>query len=384
MVSLDHLLASIGSAVPPALLEAGVPKLDLRAGNFPPGTEKVEIKTGNRRHLQGVFVPAGPEAPVVVHLLESLGSVTFGTEPLLGYPCLWQLRDMGFSSLMVDYRGIGASGGKRSPRHMRPDARAIWMHAIERVGGNPNKIVMRALSLGTLAAACLLEEQVLPKGVLFIAPVRAETVAKNWFKKYHGPRVAFFASILGRRRPVRVDIQKVIENTRVPLLAYAPKIDYALPQKEMQFVQTALVQAGGEWVSSPFNHSGHVLEAHSVFSQEKAFLETLFPDLAPLGLQRIQSLAPNKEFSPDIRQWLRKITMDHLKTLTTEAFQALLHFDESTDASMLLQLRKETESNQVVPGIPLHRIKRAHGIPVRAVGNTWQEWTKGQWVDLDS
>ena len=258
------------------------------------------------------------------------------------------------------------------------------MHAIERVGGNPNKIVMRALSLGTLAAACLLEEQVLPKGVLFIAPVRAETVAKNWFKKYHGPRVAFFASILGRRRPVRVDIQKVIENTRVPLLAYAPKIDYALPQKEMQFVQTALVQAGGEWVSSPFNHSGHVLEAHSVFSQEKAFLETLFPDLAPLGLQRIQSLAPNKEFSPDIRQWLRKITMDHLKTLTTEAFQALLHFDEGTDASMLLQLRKETESNQVVPGIPLHRIKRAHGIPVRAVGDTWQEWTKGQWVDLDS
>jgi pimeloyl-ACP methyl ester carboxylesterase len=415
LVSLDHLLASIGSAVPPALLEAGFPQLDLEKGHFPPGTEKVDLKVGGKRHLRGVFVPSDPGSPIVIHLLESLGSVTFGSKPLLGYPCLWQLRDMGFSSLMVDYRGVGASSGHRSPRHMRADARSFWMSAIAKVGGNPNRIILRALSLGTLAAACLLEEQVLPKGVVLIAPVRAETVAKNWFKKYHGSTIAFFASLLGRRKPVRVDLQQVIGNAKVPLLAFAPENDYALPPEEMKFVQAAVGRAGGKWVSSPFNHSGHVLQAHSLFPAEQAFLKELFPSLPQVEarLSRASGAIPRPELAPtdealegvcsqwlsnppklasalalcdaptqEVLDWLRSIPLERLSVLPAEALAALVHGLAGANLNQLRQLREETEPDDCVPGIPQERIKQAHGFPIRMVGSQWQSWEVGAWRDI--
>jgi alpha-beta hydrolase superfamily lysophospholipase len=145
------LLAALGSTAPPALLAAGFPRLEVGETNFPPGTEAVELPVPGGL-LRGAFVPSDPGAPVVLHLLESMGSVTYGTHHALGYPVLWELRDRGFASLMIDYRGVGASEGWRSPRNVREDAQAMFAEARRRTGGRSHRVVLRGASFGTLAS----------------------------------------------------------------------------------------------------------------------------------------------------------------------------------------------------------------------------------------
>ena len=95
----------------PAVREAGrdsVPVTD-----FPAGAERIEIDTGNGERLRGIWIPAGPDAPIVLQFIESGGSITYGTGGR-GYPVAWELRGAGMSLLCVDYRGVGASDGDAS------------------------------------------------------------------------------------------------------------------------------------------------------------------------------------------------------------------------------------------------------------------------------
>jgi len=376
-VRFEQLLASVGSVTPPALLEAGFPQLDLVSGGFPPDTQQLELEVTRGTKIRGVFVPAkNDDAPIVVHLLESLGSVTFGTKDLLGYPCLWQLRDAGFSSLMVDYRGIGASDGRRSPRNMPLDAESIYAEALRRVNGDSSRIVIRAMSLGTLAAASLYRDlSNLPGAIIMVAPVRAETVAGNWLGKYHGPLVKKFAGMINVRRPVKVDLVNVMRNLKVPLMIYAPETDYALPPKEMQMVKAACQQANGEWHSSNYNHSGHVLSAHEVIPAELEFLKIQFPQTV---------LRKNSTHSKAFNMWKRLLDYSQLNRYPQEALTALWHLAENETPSQLLQLRCETQVADEIDGISRATLLRAHGIPVRQVANTFQFFCleERDWVDL--
>ncbi len=218
-------LAATGAVVPPAVLEGGLPELDLE--DFPPGTERVRLPAGGDAVLEGVFVPADPGAPVVLHLLASEASITHGTRGLAGFPILWQLRDRGLASLVVDWQGVGASSGSRTPRHLPGDARVVWEEALRRAGGDPGRVVLRGMSLGTLGVACLLEAGVAPAGIVLVAPVRAETVVRNWARHYYPPYWSRLARFV--RPAVPVDLVAVLGAVRRPLLVYAPRDDYLLP-----------------------------------------------------------------------------------------------------------------------------------------------------------
>src|SRR6185369_9584719 len=111
---------------------------------------EVEVEPGVR--LRGVFVPSDPGAPVVLHLLESGGSVTSVDFPYSGVVA--QLSDLGYASLILDYRGVGESDGERSVDHLRPDALAMWGEALRRAGaadGAARCVVVRATSIGSVA-----------------------------------------------------------------------------------------------------------------------------------------------------------------------------------------------------------------------------------------
>ena len=385
----EQLLASVGSVIPPALLEAGYPQLDIVSGGFPAETEQLELEVIRGTNLRGVFVPAElDDAPIVVHLLESLGSVTYGTKGLLGYPCLWSLRENGFSSLMVDYRGIGASDGQRSPRNMHADATAMYAEAMRRTNGDETRIAVRALSLGTLAAAALCKDHATitrmeslarrPAGVIMIAPVRAETVAGNWLGKYHGRIVKLFASLTNMRRPVKVNQVAVMAGLKAPLLVYSPEKDYALPPEEMTMLKASCAQAGGEWHSSPYNHSGHVLTSHDVIPAEIKFLRNLF------GLEASGDLAEDGATKAK-RIWMRLLDQRQLRRYPAEALAALWHLAEDESPQQLLQLRRETKCDDLVSGIRTSTILRAHGVPVRTVGDSAQYFCLEQktWVDCE-
>jgi hypothetical protein len=120
---------------PPALFEAGPRVGDYSLEPFPAGTEKVSVELAGGERLRGVFVPSDPGAPVVLHLLESSGSIT---SPFwfAGYGSLLaDLADLGFASLALDYRGRRdrRAGSRSRPRLRVARARLPRHRGVRRV-----------------------------------------------------------------------------------------------------------------------------------------------------------------------------------------------------------------------------------------------------------
>lgn len=75
--------------------------------------------------LRGFFVPADEGAPLVVHFAESGCS---GFDGALFRRHYEGLAHVGFASLAMDYRGVGASEGERAPTRLGEDAAASPAH----------------------------------------------------------------------------------------------------------------------------------------------------------------------------------------------------------------------------------------------------------------
>lgn len=233
-----------GFLVPPAILAGQETTLRNDADRFPPGTEFVEIPLPSGDRLRGVYVPSDPGAPIVLHLLESSGSVASTS---LGYrPLLAALADGGFASLMVDYRGVGASDGGRSPRHLEDDAWAMWSEALRRTGGDPGLVAVRAISIGTLAAASLADRGARPAAWILLAPVRAETVVRH-FAAWQFPGVLGQLASRFFRPPTNVDLVASVANMRPHLWVESPDGDELLPDSEQADLHRAVDAAGGAW-----------------------------------------------------------------------------------------------------------------------------------------
>jgi alpha-beta hydrolase superfamily lysophospholipase len=85
----------------------------------------------------------------------------------------------GSSSLVLDYRGVGASPGELDPDKLSTDALAMWDEALRLVEGDSNRIVIRAASLGSLAAAAILQSGAKPKAIVVAAPLDSKTLASK-------------------------------------------------------------------------------------------------------------------------------------------------------------------------------------------------------------
>jgi glycolate oxidase FAD binding subunit len=75
---------------------------------------------------------------------------------------------LGWAGLIVDYRGVGASGGARVPEHLAMDAEVVWEEALQRRRAG-ELLVLRGVSLGSLPVAGLLARGVGADGVAFTA-----------------------------------------------------------------------------------------------------------------------------------------------------------------------------------------------------------------------
>jgi len=265
------LALSPACITPPAVVKAGDKVIPLAL--LPPGTEVVTVGV-ERDTISGVFVPAEPGAPVAVHLLGSGGSVTgsYMTD------FLWAMRDRGLASLALDYRGVGPSGGSRSPDHLRADAHAAFAEALRRAGSE-DRVVVRGTSLGTLAAASLLEDGDHPAAVVLFAPVRGETVAKNWLYENWWDVFAFPVSLLARHTS-DVHLVPALEACREPLLVFFPRKDVFLPPDETELVANAVKAAGGSVVrDAAGTHLGVAALSFGVPARESELYEKLFPGL---------------------------------------------------------------------------------------------------------
>jgi pimeloyl-ACP methyl ester carboxylesterase len=263
---------------PPALL----PNFGGRAPDvldlFPPETEGVELEVVPGSKLRGVFVPAEPGAPVVLHLQESASSVASTQLPFR--TLVTELADLGWSSLVVDWRGVGVSDGERSVDHLGADALCMWHEAVRRAGGDARRVAVRATSLGTIAAAELLASGVRPAAVVLVAPVMPRTVTARMAGYLHGPFVAWIAKLLYRSVSV-VDPPHELSRLSCPLLAYSSHGEQLVSEEERARLARAVEGANGRWILLEGDHVQTSVAGRRVFPEEIGVLRAALPEWPP-------------------------------------------------------------------------------------------------------
>lgn len=249
----------------------GAPKLVQSAGETGPGVFQaleeaapVESVTDDGTMLRGVIVPANDASLVVLHLLPSTVSTTTGVSVGVGRtglaPTLKTFAESGFTSVVFDYRGLGASDEPRRSDRLAEDAKAMWRRAVELARGREDRVVIRAGSLGTLLAAELLAAGVRPAGAVLFAPIRSETIGANASRSLYGPFFGAIASIF-TTRPLESDLPDVLEARGVPMLIVLPSEDAYLPPKERELIAAKALEAGAHVERFDGSHQALILRS---------------------------------------------------------------------------------------------------------------------------
>lgn len=259
---------------PPALLKATPIPWDQAMALYPPGTELGIVRDHDGRGLATFHVPARPDSPLVLHLLDSSGSIA-GAGSDFGV-LAWQLRELGFASLFVDYTGVGLSAGERSVDNLGGDAELAWKRALTLVNGDESRLLVRGISIGTVAAAQLLERGARPRAMLWIAPVRPATVVPRFAREFHGFFAWLAASVLFR--PVaRLEPAEVITASCVPVHVLGSSRDALLSRDEREELERAALGSGGSWHDTFADHVFLGVRARRLAPEELALLRPLAP-----------------------------------------------------------------------------------------------------------
>lgn len=290
LVVLVELRMVPGFLPAPALLEAPQPSESLEA--FPAGAQRAEALLPDGQRLRGVFVPSDPGAPVVLHLLESSGCAL--TERFGYHGLVRALSDLGFASLMLDYRGVGLSDGSRSTRNLEEDALAMWEAALERAHGDSSLVLIRGVSIGTLAAALLAQHGVEPAAWILVDALRPETVVENFARDRWGAVAARLASPFFEPL-VDAPTEAFLRRVRAPLHVRCARRDRFVTTAEQESLRALAEGVGGEWRWYDGTHELAAWDARGVPDRDEiAFVRRMvsdWPDVEARTQRVLTSLA---------------------------------------------------------------------------------------------
>lgn len=296
LIALLLCCALTGCISPWAVMEGGFP--DFTKAMLPPGTERIEVPVGDGAMLRGVFVPGEPGAPVVLHVLEAKGSVTLGCAPEVaelghcGFPVLWDLQELGYASVMLDYRGVGASSGDRHVDHLLDDTRAMWNEAVRRVGGDASLVVLRTVSLGAVGSGPLVTAGLHPAAWILFAPVDGATVASNVLYANLWSPIAWLADCLATNVSDS-PLLPALAAGDFPLLCYLPREpgDAFLTAEEHAQICAAVEARKGQCVKLNPEHISCAGGGHWLRPEERRLLGDLFGTIAPVDARVAAALA---------------------------------------------------------------------------------------------
>jgi fermentation-respiration switch protein FrsA (DUF1100 family) len=113
----------------------------------------VTLVTTDGFRLSAWYIPGAPEAAVILFCHGNGGNISY-----LGGP-IRQYHDLGFSTLVFDYRGYGESEGTPDEEGTYRDAQAAWDYLVKERSIPPSRIIVIGRSLGGAVAARLARKQ---------------------------------------------------------------------------------------------------------------------------------------------------------------------------------------------------------------------------------
>ncbi len=121
--------------------------------------DDLHLKTSDGLTLHGWFVPAENPRATLLYLHGNAGNISHRIETLR------QFREIGFSTMIIDYRGYGKSEGEPDEEGTYRDAEAAWDYLVRIRSVAPDSIIVLGRSLGG-AIAVNLATKVKPRAVI--------------------------------------------------------------------------------------------------------------------------------------------------------------------------------------------------------------------------
>jgi len=113
--------------------------------------EEIDLRTEDGVSLHAWWLPAPDAGLTVIFLHGNAGNVSYWVEVATVF------RELGWNTLLLDYRGYGRSQGEPSEEGTYLDARAAWRHLVDERGIDPANIIVVGRSLGGGVATWLAE-----------------------------------------------------------------------------------------------------------------------------------------------------------------------------------------------------------------------------------
>jgi len=359
LLVLAGLAVAAGCRAPVALAEVAPHDFQAVVDGLPNGGREVELLVEGSTVLRGVSVPPDEGGPIVLHLLESGGSVARGVGGR--GRVLRQLADLGAGSLMLDWSGVGVSTGERDNANLRRDVSAMWREAVRLAGGEQDRVVVRATSLGTLAAADLLQRGARPGAVVLVAPVLAETAHHNFARDSFG-RIFGGLATATMGPLLDVDLLAALGRTDVPLLVLLPADeDPFVTDEERDAIEMASSAPTPRVGLVPGGHIEAAQRTRSLSAQELAFLLPFLPALedASARAELLQTRFPERASATalpedEVTRRLARVA-PYLRTQPAEhVFAAGLASARALNGVRLLWLLQEHDGSlpEAYKGIP--------------------------------
>lgn len=115
--------------------------------------EDVALRTEDGVRIHAWFVPGDPDKATILFCHGNGGNLSHRVDTARVF------HELGYSSLLFDYRGYGLSEGKPTEAGTYRDAAAAWDHLIQTRGLSARQIVVAGRSLGGAVAAWLAKER---------------------------------------------------------------------------------------------------------------------------------------------------------------------------------------------------------------------------------
>ena len=244
-------IALLGSCIGiESYMESGTGYMDISW--YPKSSRLINLQTEDGTILRGVWTQSdNPDASIILFFQGvggHLGGIKEGGPGSVIHRFARSAKAFGFSSLVVDYRGVGISDGTPSIEHMASDVQAIWNRALKYADGDESRIILRGVSLGTLAAARLIRDGANPRCALFHCPIRSETAINN-FLDDKNPIFRALASLFIKSYDY-VNIIDLLNTTHVPFYLSLAGMDPFLNDQDIRLFQGV----GANRIGSKLSH----------------------------------------------------------------------------------------------------------------------------------